>query len=175
MAIALPVRSYFPVAWAAEIVAAPVRTGLDTPSPISAVQISLEGRFGSLQVAVCSRLTGAHTEGGARIGVETSLPPIATGPSERSGRFSSVLGKDSLELQWWTLGLTPRIGYRLLSKYKELLKVPVLSFTPSYGRRWDLSDTALKESGNLRFQGLLPVTFVPRRSWLSSDGRTIRR
>jgi hypothetical protein len=175
MAIALPVRSYFPVAWAAEIVAAPVTTGLDTPATISAVEKSLEGRFGSQQVAVSSRLTGEHAEGGARKGVETSLPPIATELSERSGQFSWVMGKNFPALRWWTLVLMARIGYRLLSKYKEQLKVPVLSFMPSYGQKSDASNTALKETGHLRFQGLLPMTFVMRRSWLSSDGRTIRR
>ena len=119
MSIALPVRSYFPVTWAAvcrstkrplsalpttvEVVAAPVTTGLGTPSSIRAVEKSLEGRLGLQQVAVSSQLTGEHTEGGAHIGIGAILSPIDIELSEQSGLFSWVIGKDPLALQWGAL------------------------------------------------------------------------
>ena len=153
MPIALPVRSYCPVAWAAvcrstkrpvsalpttaEVVAASVTTRLGTPSSISAVDKSLEGRLGLQKVAVSSRPIGGHTEGCAQIGVGAILPPIASELSEKPGLFSWVIGKDPLALQWCALILMLRIGYRLLSKYKELFKAPVLSFTASYSQKRD--------------------------------------
>ncbi len=150
MPIALPVCSYCPVAWAvcrstkrpvgtlptaAEVVAASVTTRLGTPSSISAVDKSLEGRLGLQKVAVSSRPMGGHTEGCAQIGVGAILPPIASELSEKPGLFSWVIGKDPLALQWCALILMLRIGYRLLSKYKELFKAPVLSFTASYSQK----------------------------------------
>jgi hypothetical protein len=151
MPIALPVRSYCPVAWAAvcrstkrpvsalpttaEVVAASVTIRLGTPSSISAVDKSLEGRLGLQKVAVSSRPIGGHTEGCAQIGVGAILPPIASELSEKPGLFSWVIGKDPLALQWCALILMLRIGYRLLSKYKELFKAPVLSFTASYSQK----------------------------------------
>jgi hypothetical protein len=98
MPIALPVCSYCPVAravcrstkrpvgalpTAAEVVAAPVTTRLGTPSFMSALDKSLEGRLGLQKVAISSRTMGEHTEGWAQIGVGAILPPIAPELSEK--------------------------------------------------------------------------------------------
>ena len=151
MPIALPVCSYWPVAramyrstkrpvgalpTAAEVVAAPVTTRLGTPSSISALDKSFEGPLGLQKIPVSSRTMGEDPEGWAQIGVEAILPPIAPELFEKSGLLSWVVGKEPLALQWCALVLMLRIGYRrLLSKYKEIFKAPVSSFTASYSQK----------------------------------------
>jgi hypothetical protein len=176
MSTALPDRNYRPVAWGAVcrstkrslsalptiagVMAAPVAIRLGAPSCTSAVEKSLGGRLGLQQGAVGSRPAGGFTEGGAEIDVGAILPLLATELPEKPLLFSWVIGKAPLALQRCALVLILRFGTGFYLRRRSNLRPRCPTLRSPAARRIDLVNIALKKTGHMLFQSIIPVTFV---------------